>query len=276
MSTDDYAQPAATLSNGFMPLLGFGTWQISNREAPQAIAHALQAGYRHIDTATAYHNESGIGKALAASTVARESVFVTTKLPPGHAGRERRTLEESLSKLGVDYVDLWLVHWPPNGRAAPRVWEQLVSARQDGLAKAVGVSNYSLAQIDELTEATGATPEVNQIRWGPSIYDANVVSGLQQRGVVLEGYSPFKVSNLSDLTLASIAAEHDATTAQVIVAWHIAHGFVVIPKSSRRERIVANAAGARIELTAAEVTAIDGLSAAARLRSSRRFGRTSR
>jgi diketogulonate reductase-like aldo/keto reductase len=138
------------------------------------------------------------------------------------------------------------------------------------------VSNYSLAQIDELTEATGATPEVNQIRWGPSIYDANVVSGLQQRGVVLEGYSPFKVSNLKDPTLVSIASEHDATTAQVIVAWHIAHGFVVIPKSSRRERIVANAAGARIELTAAEVTAIDGLSAAARVGSSRRFGRTSR
>jgi 2,5-diketo-D-gluconate reductase A len=276
MTTDDYAEPAATLSNGFMPLLGFGTWQISNREAPQAIAHALQAGYRHIDTATAYHNESGIGKALAASTVARESVFVTTKLPPGHAGRERRTLEESLSKLGVDYVDLWLVHWPPNGRAAPRVWEQLVRARQNGLAKAVGVSNYSLAQIDELTEATGETPEVNQIRWGPSIYDANVVSGLQQRGVVLEGYSPFKVSHLKDPTLVSIASEHDATAAQVIVAWHIAHGFVVIPKSSRRERIVANAAGARIELRAAEVTAIDGLSAAARVGSSRRFGRTSR
>jgi 2,5-diketo-D-gluconate reductase A len=276
MTTDDYARPAATLSNGFMPLLGFGTWQISNREAPQAIAHALQAGYRHIDTATAYHNEPGIGKALASSTVARESVFVTTKLPPGHAGRERRTLEESLSKLGVDYVDLWLVHWPPNGRAAPRVWEQLVRARQDGLARAVGVSNYSLAQIDELTEATGVTPEVNQIRWGPSIYDAGVVSGLLQRGVVLEGYSPFKVSNLRDPTLVSIASEHDATTAQVIVAWHIAHGFVVIPKSSRRERIVANAAGARIELTAAEVAAIDGLSAPGRVGSLRRFGRTSR
>ncbi len=275
MTSTDYAEPAATLSAGRMPLLGFGTWQISNREASQATAHALQAGYRHIDTATAYHNESGIGKALAASTVARDSVFVTTKLPPSHAGRERRTLEESLSNLGVDYVDLWLVHWPPNGRAAPRVWEQLVKARQDGLAKAVGVSNYSLTQIDELTEATGATPEVNQIRWGPSIYDANVVAGLQQRGVVLEGYSPFKVSNLGDPTLASIASEHDATTAQVIVAWHIAHGFVVIPKSSHRERIVANAAGTRIELTAAEVTAIDGLSLA-RLGSSRRFGRTSR
>ena len=152
MTTSDYAHPAAALSNGFMPLLGFGTWQISNSAAQQVTAQALEAGYRHIDTATAYRNESGIGKALASSTLARESVFVTTKLPPDHAGRERRTLEESLSKLRVDYVDLWLVHWPPNGRAAPRVWEQFVNARQDGLAKAVGVSNYSLGQIDELTE----------------------------------------------------------------------------------------------------------------------------
>ena len=272
MTTNDYAEPAAELTTGRMPLLGFGTWQIRNSAAPEVTAQALEAGYRHIDTATAYHNESGIGKALASSTPAREAVFVTTKLPPDRAGQERRTLEESLSKLGVDYVDLWLVHWPPNGRAAPRVWEQLVKARQDGLAKAVGVSNYSLRQIDELTEVTGSTPEVNQIRWGPSIYDPAVVSGLQQRGVLLEGYSPFKVSNLSDPTLASIASQHDATTAQVIVAWHLAHGFVVIPKSSRRERIVANAAGARIQLSAEEVAAIDGLSRVASVGSSRRSG----
>ena len=270
MTTKDYAEPAAELTTGRMPLLGFGTWQIRNSAAPKVTAQALEAGYRHIDTATAYHNESGIGKALASSALARDAVFVTTKLPPGRAGRERRTLEESLSKLGVDYVDLWLVHWPPNGRAAPRVWEQLLKARQDGLAKAVGVSNYSLSQIDELTEVTGATPEVNQIRWGPSIYDPAVVSGLQQRGVVLEGYSPFKVSNLSDPTLVSIASQHEATTAQVIVAWHIAHGFVVIPKSSRRERIVANAAGARIQLSAEEVAAIDGLPRVAKAGSSRR------
>ena len=270
MTTNDYAEPAAELTTGRMPLLGFGTWQIRNSAAPEVTAQALEAGYRHIDTATAYHNESGIGKALASSALARDVVFVTTKLPPGRAGRERRTLEESLSKLGVDYVDLWLVHWPPNGRAAPRVWEQLLKARQDGLAKAVGVSNYSLSQIDELTEVTGATPEVNQIRWGPSIYDPAVVSGLQQRGVVLEGYSPFKVSNLSDPTLVSIASQHEATTAQVIVAWHLAHGFVVIPKSSRRERIVANAAGARIQLSAEEVAVIDGLPRVARAGSSRR------
>jgi 2,5-diketo-D-gluconate reductase A len=272
MTTNDYAQPAAALNNGSMPLLGFGTWQISNSAAQQVAAQALEAGYRHIDTATAYHNESGIGKALASSTLAREAVFVTTKLPPDRAGREHRTLEESLSKLGVDYVDLWLVHWPPSGRASPRVWEQLVRARQDGLAKAVGVSNYSLRQIDELTEATGETPEVNQIRWGPALYDPAVVSGLQQRGVVLEGYSPFKVSNLSDPTLASIASKHGATTAQVIVSWHLAHDFVVIPKSSRRERMVSNAAGARIQLSAEEVAAIDGLSRVARVGSSRRSG----
>ena len=272
MTTNDYAEPAAALTTGRMPLLGFGTWQISNREATQATADALQAGYRHIDTATMYRNEAGIGKALAAAGLPRNSIFLTTKLPPSDAGRERRTLAESLKKLGVDYVDLWLVHWPPNGRAAPRVWQQFGKAQQEGLAKAIGVSNYSLRQIDELIAATGVVPQVNQIRWGPPLYDPAVVSGLDQRGVVLEGYSPFKVSNLHDPTLVSIAEDHDATTAQVIVAWHIAHGFVVIPKSVRRERIVANAAGARIQLSAEEVAAIDGLSRVARAGSGRRYG----
>jgi 2,5-diketo-D-gluconate reductase A len=269
MTTNDYGEPAAALTSGRMPLLGFGTWQISNRDASQATAYALQAGYRHIDTATMYQNESGIGKALASVALPRESVFVTTKLPPAHAGRERRTLGESLTKLGLDYVDLWLVHWPPNGQAAPRVWQQFIRAQQEGLTKAIGVSNYSLRQIDELIQVTGVVPQVNQIRWGPSLYDPAMVSGLQQRGVVLEGYSPFKVSNLKDPTLVSIATRHDATAAQVIVAWHIAHGFVVIPKSVRRERIVANAAGVRIELTPEDVAMIDNLSNARGVGSSR-------
>jgi 2,5-diketo-D-gluconate reductase A len=269
MTTNDYGEPAAALTSGRMPLLGFGTWQISNRDASQATAYALQAGYRHIDTATMYQNESGIGKALASVALPRESVFVTTKLPPAHAGRERRTLGESLTKLGLDYVDLWLVHWPPNGQAAPRVWQQFIRAQQEGLTKAIGVSNYSLRQIDELIQVTGVVPQVNQIRWGPSLYDPAMVSGLQQRGVVLEGYSPFKVSNLKDPTLVSIATGHDATAAQVVVAWHIAHGFVVIPKSVRRERIVANAAGVRIKLTAEEVAMIDDLSNARGVGSSR-------
>jgi 2,5-diketo-D-gluconate reductase A len=268
MTSEDYAEPAAELANGRMPLVGFGTWQITDTDATQATAVALEAGYRHIDTATLYRNESGIGKALAASTLPRDSIFLTTKLPPDRVGRERRTLEASLTMLGVDYVDLWLIHWPPNGRAAPHAWARLVEAQREGLARSIGVSNYSLAQIDELIAVTGVTPAVNQIRWGPPLYDQSLVSGLQQRGIVLEGYSPFKVTNLKDPPLVAIAARHEATTAQIIVAWHIGHEFVVIPKSVHRERIIANAAGVRIQLSAAELAAIDRLS---HLHASRRF-----
>jgi 2,5-diketo-D-gluconate reductase A len=259
MTSTDYTDPAVALGQHPMPLLGFGTWQIENDDAPAATTTALELGYRHIDTATGYGNEAGIGSALAGSGLDRDSVFITTKLPPDHGGRERQTIEESLTKLGVDRVDLWLVHWPPNGQASPEVWAKVVEAQQDGLATNIGVSNYSLEQIDELVAATGVTPAVNQIRWSPGIYDPTVAAGLSERGVVLEGYSPFKASNLDDPTLVRIAGEHDATAAQVIVAWHVAHGFVVIPKSVRRERIEANAAGARITLTDDEVAAIDAL-----------------
>lgn len=255
----DHANPSVSVTDGSMPLLGFGTWQIPDADAPAAVGAALEAGYRHIDTATGYSNQRGVGKALAASDLARDDVFVTTKLPPDNADRVRETIEESLDQLGLDHLDLWLVHWPPNGEARPDVWEQVVQAQADGLTRAVGVSNYSLAQIDELSEATGATPAVNQIRWSPAEYDAEVAGGLQERGVVLEGYSPFKASNLQDPTLVEIARAHDADTAQVIVAWHVAHEFVVIPKSSNPERIRSNAAGAHLELSSDEVTRIDGL-----------------
>jgi 2,5-diketo-D-gluconate reductase A len=259
MTTSDYTEPAVPLGQHRMPLLGFGTWQIENEDAPQATTTALELGYRHIDTATGYGNEAGIGSALASSGLDRDSIFITTKLPPEHVGRERQTIEESLTKLGVDHVDLWLVHWPPNQQASPEVWSEVIKAQQDGLATSIGVSNYSLEQIDELVAATGVTPAVNQIRWSPGIYDATEAAGLAERGVVLEGYSPFKASNLEDPTLVRIAEAHEATAAQVIVAWHVAHGFVVIPKSVRRERIEANAAGARIQLSDDEVDAINGL-----------------
>ena len=258
MTSSDYARPAAALGQLDMPLLGFGTWQISDSDVAAVTTTALELGYRHLDTATMYRNEEGIGRALSAAGLGRDQVFVTTKLPAQRVGRERQTLEESLAKLGLDHVDLWLIHWPPNG-AAPKVWEAFVAAQQAGLTSAIGVSNYSLSQIDELVDATGVTPAVNQIRWSPVLYDASVAEGLADRGVVLEGYSPFKTSNLDDPTLTRIAQAHDATAAQVIVAWHVAHGFVVIPKSVRRERIESNAAGARIELAAEEVAAVDGL-----------------
>lgn len=258
--TDTYAQPAVALATGPMPLLGFGTWQIPDDEATAATAFALEAGYRHIDTATGYANEAGIGRAIAGAGLSRDELFVTTKMPPDHVGRERQTLEESLTKLGLDRVDLWLIHWPPNKTATPAAWEAFVSAQNDGLATAIGVSNYSLDQIDELTDAVGVTPAVNQIKWSPSTYDATIASGLAERKVILEGYSPFRASNLKDPVLTEIAESLGASTAQVIIAWHVAHQFVVIPKSTHDERILANAEGVRLTLNDDQVGRIDALS----------------
>src|SRR3954463_15438526 len=164
MTDSDFGLPAVAMGPGSMPLLGFGTWPISDTDVTAAVHVALEAGYRHIDTATGYGNEAGIGPALATSGRRPREVFLTTKLPPERAGRARQTLEESLTKLGVDHVDLWLVHWPPPGGSVG-VWEEFVHARADGLARSIGVSNHSPAQIDELTRATGVTPAVDQIRW---------------------------------------------------------------------------------------------------------------
>src|SRR5437868_6230860 len=161
---------AKLASGGEIPLLGFGTWQLPGNQTSQPTADALAAGYRHIDTATMYRNEAEVGAALKASGVPRTEVFITTKLPAERAGHERATIEESLTKLGVDRVDLWLIHWPPGGAGVP-VWREFIKARDEGLTAAIGVSNYSLSQIDELIQATGVTPEVNQIKWGPFLYD---------------------------------------------------------------------------------------------------------
>jgi 2,5-diketo-D-gluconate reductase A len=243
-----------------MPLLGFGTWQISGRRATDAVSLALQAGYRHIDTATMYGNESQVGAALEESGLPREQVFVTTKLPPQRAGRERQTLLDSLRALGTDYVDLWLIHWPPGRSAGVESWRAFVQARADGLTRAIGVSNYSLAQIDELTGATGVVPAVNQVRWSPFQFDRRTLDESRARGVELEGYSPFRAGRLDHPVLEQIAARHSKTAAQIVVRWHLQHGIAVIPKSARRERIISNADVFDFELSGEEMSAIDGLS----------------
>ena len=233
--------PTATLGSGRrLPLLGLGTWQLRGRQAYGAVRDALDVGYRHFDTATVYGNEGEVGRAIRDSGVPREDVFVTTKLPYDRADRPRGTLNATLDALGLDAVDLWLIHWPPHRDASLDVWGALLAARKDGLARAVGVSNYSTRQIDELIEASGESPEVNQIRWGPSLYDPGRGTELQGRGIVLEGYSPFRSSDLNDRTLRTVASAHAVTVAQVIVRWHLQHGFAVIPKSARRDRIESN------------------------------------
>ncbi len=241
-----------------MPLLGFGTWRLRGDEAYRAVRAALDAGYRHVDTATMYGNEVEVGRALRDSGVPREQVFLTTKLPAENARREAGILDASLRALGVDAVDLWLIHWPLGGAGVP-VWRELLAAEAAGRAHAVGVSNYSVSQLDELTAATGRTPAVNQIRWGPSVYDAATLAGHRERGVVLEGYSPFKTTDLADPVLARIAAAHGVDAARVVLRWHVQHGVVVIPKSSRAERIRTNGDIGGFVLTDSEMAAIDGL-----------------
>jgi 2,5-diketo-D-gluconate reductase A len=242
-----------------MPLLGFGTWQLHGDDAYRAVRDALEAGYRHLDTATMYRNEAEVGRALADSGVPRDQVFVTTKLPPERAGQERATIEASLRALGLDAVDLWLIHWPPaRGRSVP-VWREFLAAREAGLVRAAGVSNYDLAEIDELVAATGERPAVNQIRFGPTLWDAALIDGHRERGVAVEGYSPFKTTDLHDPVLTRIATAHGVDPARVVLRWHLQHEIVVIPKSQTPERITRNADLSGFTLTTEEMTAVDGL-----------------
>ncbi|MEV0158284.1 aldo/keto reductase [Micromonospora sp. NPDC050686] len=259
MTTVD--QPTALLPGDVrMPLLGFGTWQATGQAGYEAVLAALDAGYRHIDTATMYGNEEEVGRAIRESGLRREDIFITTKLPPERVGRERATIEASLRALGTDHVDLWLVHWPPSAPSdSLPVWREMLAARAENLARAVGVSNYSVAQIDELIQATEDNPAVNQIRWSPSLYDRQVHAAHRDRGIVLEGYSPFKTSDLSDPVLSRIAAAHGVSPAQVVLRWHIDHEIVVIPKSVTPDRIRANADVFGFSLTAAEMRDIDAL-----------------
>ena len=255
--------PTSSLRGADIPLLGLGTWQAEGNDAQRAVEHALAVGYRHIDTATGYGNEAQVGRGLAASGVERAEVFLTTKLPPDHAGRERETLETSLADLGLDQLDLWLVHWPPNKQATPETWAQFIALRDEGLVRAIGVSNYSVGQIDELIEATGEAPAINQIPWSPSDFDAALLAAHAERGVVLEGYSPFKRTNLEDPTLTEIARAHGVSAAQVVLRWHVDHGVVVIPKSTTPERIESNLDALTFTLTDEEVARIDALSTVA-------------
>jgi 2,5-diketo-D-gluconate reductase A len=249
-----------------IPLLGLGTAEARGRSALYAALCALELGYRHIDTATIYGNEEQVGQAVAESRVPREEIFVTTKLPPRRFGHERATLEESLEALGFAYIDLWLIHWPPSGEARPDVWGRLLELQAEGLAREVGVSNYTIRQIDELERATGRLPAVNQIKWSPASFDGKVLEAHRKRGVRLEGYSPLETMNLRDERLERVAAKHGVTPAQVVLRWHIEHRIVAIPKSTNATRIAENAAIFGFELTASEVRELDSFGGGGLLR----------
>jgi 2,5-diketo-D-gluconate reductase A len=246
-------------SGGLMPLIGFGTWQIKGDEAVAATAAALEAGYRHLDTATVYGNEAQVGQALRDSGVAREDVFVTTKCPPHLAGQELDTLRQSLDLLGTDYVDLWLIHWSAENGSNVDLWRAFVEAQQSGLARDIGVSNFDAKMIDDVTSATGTAPAVNQIEWSPLLFDATVVEEHRTRGVALEGYSALRGGTLEHPTIVEIAEKAGRTPAQVIIRWHLQHGIVVIPKSRNADRIRSNADVGSFELSSDDMAALDAL-----------------
>jgi diketogulonate reductase-like aldo/keto reductase len=250
---------ARALSDGNeIPLLGLGVWQIPDGpECEKAVRDALALGYRHVDTAQAYGNEPSVGRALRDSGVPREDIFVTTKFYPGSKDPEAEA-ERSLQRLGVDYVDLYIIHWPQGGPTW--AWEGMQRARERGYARSIGISNFSLAQVDELLGVADTPPTVNQVQFSPFEYRRGLLEGCARRGIALEAYSPLGTGrHLGDSNVAAIADRVGRTPAQVLIRWCLQRDLVVLPKSTHRERIAENAQIFDFTLSDGDMAALDGL-----------------
>jgi len=258
----------AVLNNGLnMPMLGLGVWQMrEGAETENAVRWALDAGYRLIDSAKLYRNERSVGRAVRSSGIRREKIFVTTKLWPTDFGWVERAFEGSLQRLDLGYIDLYLIHFPVAfipGFASirRRVWSTLEKLYARRLVRAIGVSNYDQSNIDETMSAATIPPAVNQIRLNPFVYDRKLIQFCQSRGIAVEAYSPLtRARRLNHPLITRIAANHGRSPAQVLIRWALQHGAIVIPKSSRRERIVENARVFDFELGHDEAEALDQLS----------------
>ncbi|MEU3847879.1 aldo/keto reductase [Micrococcus terreus] len=254
--------PTVTLNDGHsIPQLGFGVFQVPPAETQKAVEEALAAGYRHIDTAAAYRNEDGVGMALAATGISRDEVFITTKLRNGEQGVTRMALENSLAALGLDRVDLYLIHWPvPSQNLYTEAWAELVAARKEGLATSIGVSNFLPEHLERLEQSSEVVPAVNQIELHPSFQQRATQEATRRRGIAVEAYSPIGQGvDLKEKVVRGIAADLGVTASQVVLAWHLAQGTIVIPKSSRPERMAENLGAVEVQLTAEQIEAISAL-----------------
>jgi len=251
-----------------MPQLGFGVFQVPDDETTAAVSAALETGYRSVDTAAIYGNERGVGRALAASGLPRDEVFVTSKLWVDDLGpgQVRPAYEATLERLGLDALDLYLIHWPAPGRGEyVGAWEQLLELRDAGLVREVGVSNFEPAHLDALLAATGELPPINQVELHPALQQRALRAYHQEHSILTEAWSPLaQGAVLDDAAVARIAVAHDVTPAQVVLRWHLQSGNVVIPKSVTPARIAANLDVLGFELTPDELAVVDALDASDR------------
>ncbi len=258
--------PTLELNDGHrIPQLGFGVFKVPADEAQSAVASALEAGYRHIDTAAIYGNEEGVGAAIAASGIPRDELYITTKLwNDRHDGDEAdAAIAESLEKLGLDRVDLYLVHWPtPAQDNYVHAWEKLIGIRERGLATSIGVSNFLVPHLDRIVAETGVTPAVNQIELHPAYQQRDITAWAADHGVHIEAWGPLgqgKYDLFSIPAVADAAAATGKSPAQVVLRWHLQKGNIVFPKSVRPERIRENLDVTDFTLDDAEMAAIDAL-----------------
>ena len=243
-----------------IPILGIGTWQLQGRRAYEAVRHALKVGYRHIDTASMYGNESEVGEAIRASGVPRDDIFVTTKVWNDEQGYDAalRACDASLKRLGFTSVDLYLIHWPVRTKRK-ETWRAMARVLKEGKARAVGVSNYMVAHLEELA-GSAVTPAVNQFELHPWLQPRDVIERCRQMKIVVEAYSPLaRGRKMKDKTVAEIAAKHGKTSAQVLIRWGLQREFVEIPKSGDPARIGENADVFDFALTATEMKTLEGL-----------------
>ncbi len=261
------AIPNIRLNDGnAMPQVGFGVWRVSNDEAKSAVAEAVEAGYRSIDTASIYGNEEGVGEAVRAVSVPREELFVTTKVWNDRQGYDStlQAFDESLARLKLDYVDLYLIHWPMAGSETYRdTWRALIKLKQDGRARSIGVSNFMVEHLQRVINETGVTPAVNQIELHPRFQQKELSAFHTANGIATEAWSPLGQGTiLADETMTAIGRKYGKTPAQVILRWHIDNGFIVIPKSVTPSRIRENVDVFDFSLDADDMRAIEGLDSA--------------
>jgi len=260
-------QPHVSFNDGrSIPQLGLGVWQTPDDVAVEAVSTALKTGYRHIDTAAVYKNEEGVGKGIVASGIDRGDIFLTTKVWNEDQGFDEtlKAMDASLKRLGTDYVDLYLIHWPSAFRGKYiETWKALIRLREEGKAKSIGVSNFEGSYIDDLIRETGVTPAINQIQLHPHFQQQAMRDKHAGLGVVTESWSPLGQGNvLADPVIGEIAKRHGKSPAQVIIRWHLDLGLVVIPKSVTPSRIVENFEVFDFTLSEGDKAAIAGLDSA--------------